>query len=56
MQIEQIAYIKSDFSEKFGIPRQRNLADNRAEIHFLPKYQNMDALREIETYDYLWLI
>ena len=56
MQIEQIAYIKSDFSEKFGIPRQSNLADNRAEIHFLPEYQNVDALREIETYDYLWLI
>ena len=56
MQIEQIAYIKSDFSEKFGIPRQSNLADNRAEIHFLPEYQNADALREIETYDYLWLI
>ena len=37
MQIEQIAYIKSDFSEKFGIPRQSNLADNRAEISFSAK-------------------
>ena len=42
--------------EKFGIPRQSNLADTRAEIHFLPEYQNADALREIEAYDYLWLI
>ena len=56
MQIKQIAYIRSDFVEKFGIPRQSNLADTRAEIHFLPEYQNADALREIETYDYLWLI
>lgn len=56
MQIEQIAYIKSDFTEKFGIPRQSNLADTLAEIHFLPAYQNADALREIESYDYLWLL
>ena len=35
MQIKQIAYIRSDFVEKFGIPRQSNLADTRAEIHFL---------------------
>ena len=56
MQIKQIAYIRSDFMEKFGIPRQSNLADTRAEIHFLPEYQNADALREIEAYDYLWLI
>ena len=56
MQIKQIAYIRSDFVEKFEIPRQSNLADTRAEIHFLPEYQNADALREIEAYDYLWLI
>ena len=56
MQIKQIAYIRSDFVEKFGIPRQSNLAGTRAEIHFLPEYQNADALREIEAYDYLWLI
>lgn len=55
MQIKPIAYIRSDFVEKFGIPRQSNLADTRAEIHFLPEYQNADALREIEAYDYLWL-
>ena len=55
-KIKQIAYIRSDFVEKFGIPRQSNLADTRAEIHFLPEYQNADALREIEAYDYLWLI
>ena len=44
MQIKQNAYIRSDFVEKFGIPRQSNLADTRAEIHFLPEYQNADAL------------
>ena len=37
MQIKQIAYIRSDFVEKFGIPRQSNLADTREEIHFLPE-------------------
>ena len=55
MQIKQIAYIRSDFVEKFGIPRQSNLADTRAEIHFLPEYQNADALREIEAVSYTHL-
>ena len=29
-----VAYIKSDFTSKFGIPRQSGLADLEAEIHF----------------------
>ena len=34
-----VAYIKSDFTSKFGIPRQSGLADLEAEIHFYPEYQ-----------------
>ena len=51
-----VAYIKSDFTSKFGIPRQSGLADLEAEIHFYPEYQNPEAVRGLEEYSHLWLI
>jgi len=55
MQI--IARIKSDFSEKFGIPRQSGLVEQlRATIIFEPEFRNADALRGLEDFSHLWLI
>ena len=55
--IEQIGYIKTDFKEKFGIPRQSGRSPSSAgEIVFLPKYNCPDAFREIEGFSHLWLI
>ena len=55
MQI--IAHIRSDFPEKFGIPRQSGLVDElQAEIVFEPAYRNADALRGLEGFSHLWLI
>ena len=52
-----IARIKSDFKEKFGIPRQSLLAENmKAKIVFEPEYRVREALRGIEEYSHLWLI
>lgn len=52
-----IAYIKTDFQQKFGIPRQSGRVSSlRAKIVFLPEYRNKEALREIETFSHLWLI
>lgn len=52
-----IARIKSDFKEKFGIPRQSGLVpQTRAQIIFEPEYRSPDALRGIEGYSHLWLI
>lgn len=56
LSIQPIAVIHSPFPEKFGIPRQSGLADNLAEIHFMPAYRNVDAVRGLEGFDYLWLI
>lgn len=56
MQIEPIARARTDFPEKFGIPRQSGRAALRARIVFLPKYRSPDALRGIEGYTHLWLI
>lgn len=56
-EIKQIAYIRTDFSSKFGIPRQSGLVDElEATIVFEPEYRNPDALRGIEEYSHLWLI
>ena len=57
MEIKPIAYIKTDFKEKFGIPRQSGIAKNlTAEIIFEKPYRNPDALRGIEGFSHLWLI
>ena len=56
-QLEIIARIRSDFSAKFGIPRQSGLAEAlRADIVFEPNYRDPSALRGIEEYSHLWLI
>lgn len=56
-KIEPIGYVKSDFKEKFGIPRQSGRAPNLvARIVFNPEYRNIDALRDIEGFNYLWII
>ena len=55
--MEPIAYIKSDFKEKFGIPRQSGRAPSlTAKIVFEPQYRNPDALREIEGFSHLWIL
>lgn len=57
MNIKPIAYIKSDYKEKFGIPRQSGLINNlTAEIVFTKEYSNPDALRGIEDFSHIWLI
>lgn len=56
-QLDIIARIRSDFPEKFGIPRQSGIVDAlRAKIVFEPQYRNSDALRGIEGFSHLWLI
>ena len=52
-----IARIRSDFPEKFGIPRQSGLVpQTRSEIIFEEEYRNPDVLRGIEGFSHLWLI
>ena len=52
-----IARIRSDFAEKFGIPRQSGLVSAlRSAVVFEPEFRNPDALRGIRDYSHLWLI
>lgn len=57
MEIKPIAHIRTDFPEKFGIPRQSGLAKAlRGRIVFEPEYRNPDALRGLEEFSHIWLI
>ena len=56
-ELKIIAHIRTDFPEKFGVPRQSGLVKELiGRIIFEPEYRNSDALRGIEGYDYLWLL
>lgn len=57
MEIKPIAHIKTDFKEKFGIPRQSGRVKSLlATIVFEKEFCHPDALREIEGFSHLWLI
>ena len=57
MNIEPIAYFRSPLTSKFGVPRQRGIVSElRGRIEFVAKYRQVEALRGLEAYDYLWLI
>lgn len=57
MEIKPIAHFESPFTTKFGIPRQSGLVpDLTGRIVFAPEYRQMDAVRGIDGFDYLWLV
>ncbi len=57
MEIRPIAFFKSPVAGKFGVPRQSGIApDLRGEVRFVAPYDNPDALRGLEGFDYVWLI
>ena len=57
LQLKVIARIKSDFTTKFGIPRQSGLVkEQRSTIVFEPEYRDANALRGLGEYSHIWLI
>ena len=55
--IRPIATMRSDFPEKFGIPRQAGVVKELESIVvFAPEYRDPEALRGIEGFSHLWLI
>lgn len=57
LTITPIAYVQSDFPEKFGIPRQSGRApDLTAKIVFLPAFKNPDYFRGIDGFSHLWIL
>ncbi len=57
MEIKPIAYIHTDFKEKFGIPRQSGRVNElTSKIVLEPEFRSPEALRGIEGFSHLWLI
>lgn len=55
--LQPIATIRTDFPDKFGIPRQSCLIDElKGQIIFEEKYRNPEALRGLEGFSHIWLI
>lgn len=52
-----IARLHSDFSTKFGVPRQSGLVEAlRAAVIFEPEFRVPEAVRGLEEFSHLWLI
>lgn len=55
--METIAYIRTDFPEKFGIPRQSGLVPSlRGTVVFEPPYRHPQAVRGLEGFSHIWLL
>ncbi len=52
-----IAHIRTDFPDKFGIPRQSGLVESlQGTIIFEPEYRNPEILRGLEEFSHIWLL
>lgn len=52
-----IAHIRTDFTTKFGVPRQAGLIDAlEGRIVFEPEYRVAEALRGLDGFSHIWLI
>ena len=52
-----IGHIETDFSTKFGLPRQSGLCDAlTGRIVLLPEYRREEAFRGLEEFSHIWLL
>ncbi len=52
-----IAHIKTDFKEKFGIPRQSGLVEEtQGKIIFEKEYRVPEAFRGLEEFSHIWIL
>jgi len=57
LALRPIAKVHTDFSSKFGIPRQSNIVEElKGTIVFETEFRNPDAVRGLEDFDYIWLL
>lgn len=55
--LEVIGYVRCDYKEKFGIPRQSGLTDcATAFIEMLPPYNQAEAFRGLDEFSHIWLL
>ena len=52
-----IAHIETDFSTKFGLPRQSGLCEElKGKIIFEPEYRREEAFRGLEGFSHVWVL
>ena len=57
MELKPIAHIHTDFTSKFGIPRQSGRVDElMGVIRFEDEYRIKEAVRGLDGYSHIWLI
>ncbi len=55
--MEIIARVRTDFPEKFGIPRQSGLTEElKGRIVFEPAYRNMRAVYRLDEFSHIWIL
>ncbi len=57
VSLKIIARIRTEFPDKFGVPRQSGLVEAlQGQIIFEPDFRNTDALRGLEDFSHIWLL
>ena len=55
--VKIIGHIRTDFTSKFGVPRQSGLVDAlEARIEFEKEFAQPEAFRGLEGFSHLWII
>ena len=55
--MKKIAYIKTDFTTKFGLPRQSGLIEGiTGKIVFQKEYRAQEAFRGLDEYSHIWVL
>ena len=55
--MKSIAHIRTDFPDKFGIPRQSGMIEELGgRIIFDPEFRRPEALRGLEEFSHIWLL
>ena len=53
-EIEPIGYIRTDFDDKFGVPRQSGLIESlKGRIILEPPYRSLEAVRSLEEFSHI---
>lgn len=55
--ITPVGYIKTDFNEKFGIPRQSGRSPScTGEIILTNEFNSLETVKELENFSHIWLL
>lgn len=54
--MKTIAYIKTEFKEKFGIPRQSGLVNTEGTIIFEKEFRVKEAFSGLEEFSHIWIL